>query len=139
MLDRFNDCIQKFTSSGAFITKWGSGGSGDGEFKDPFGIAIDGAGNVYVADTYNDRIQKFNPDGGFITKFGAFGTEPGLLSDPTGLAVNSTGKIYVADTLNNRIQVLKPSTVTTVSKAIIVGRKWALREQHTMGCYPTVC
>ena len=39
----------------------GPEGSGDGEFYHPAGIALDGAGNVYVADTYNNRIQKFAP------------------------------------------------------------------------------
>jgi tripartite motif-containing protein 71 len=57
--DTFNDRIQKFSSGGAFIAKWGASGSGDGQFSSPEGVATDAAGNVYVADTFNDRIQKF--------------------------------------------------------------------------------
>ena len=41
------------------ITKWGSGGTGDGEFDSPNSIAVDSSGNVYVADSWNDRIPKF--------------------------------------------------------------------------------
>ena len=54
-----NNRIQKFDSSGNFITKWGSNGSGDGQFNGPQGVAVDGSGNVYVVDAYNHRIQKF--------------------------------------------------------------------------------
>lgn len=42
-----------------FAAKWGSYGSGDGQFISPQGIAVDSLGNVYVADTGNHRIQKF--------------------------------------------------------------------------------
>ena len=55
--------VQKFSSDGAFITKWGSLGHEAGEFNSPYGIAVDLTGNVYVADSGNDRIQKFSPDG----------------------------------------------------------------------------
>ena len=57
--DGDNHRIQKFTSTGQFITKWGRQGSGDGQFNAPFGVATDAQGNVYVADLDNDRIQKF--------------------------------------------------------------------------------
>ena len=78
-----NDRIQKFTSSGEFITKWGSGGSGDGEFSSPYGLSIGSAGYVYVADTDNDRIQKFTSSGEFITKWGVDG--------PTDIAIDGAG------------------------------------------------
>ena len=48
------------TPPGTFLTKWGSFGSGDGQFNEPDGVAIDASGNVYVADTGNNRIQKFD-------------------------------------------------------------------------------
>jgi len=52
--------IQKFDSSGTFLTKWGSSGTGEGQFNAPVDIAIDSAGNVYVSDQFNNRIQKFS-------------------------------------------------------------------------------
>jgi len=52
--------IQKFSSSGTFIAKWGSSGSEDGQFKGPIGIAVDPSGEfVYVAEQANHRVQKF--------------------------------------------------------------------------------
>ena len=86
------------------ITKWGSYGSGDGQFNAPSGVAVDSSGNVYVADTDNHRIQKFNSSGGFITKWGSSGSGDGQFNYPYGVAVDSSGNVYVADTSNDRIQ-----------------------------------
>ena len=63
----------------------------------PAQIAVDGAGNVYVADTGNNRIAMTSAAGGTIT---ALGTGP---SAPTGVAVDALGNIYIADTGNNRV------------------------------------
>ena len=54
-----NNRIQKFTSSGTYVTKWGSWGSGDGQFSYLGHIAIDSSGNIFVADEGNYRVQKF--------------------------------------------------------------------------------
>jgi hypothetical protein len=56
-----NQRCQKFTESGAFLTMWGGPGTAEGRFDDPFGIAVDSNGNIYVADCSNFRIQKFGP------------------------------------------------------------------------------
>jgi streptogramin lyase len=56
--------VRVFDSSGGLLTTFGSGGSGDQQFGDPHGIAVDGAGNVYVADYGKHRIQKFAPVNG---------------------------------------------------------------------------
>lgn len=53
--DTDNDRIQKFDSNGTFLITWGSSGSGDGQFFNPAGVAVDGSGNVYVVDGTNDR------------------------------------------------------------------------------------
>src|SRR5919197_2539796 len=63
--------ISKFTADGKFITKWGSQGTGDGQFTRVEDMAIDSSGNVYVAELGNGRISKFTADGKFITKWGS--------------------------------------------------------------------
>ena len=53
--------VQKFSPDGKFITKWGSYGTGDGQFIDPEHLALDSDGNVYVSDRGNNNIQVFKP------------------------------------------------------------------------------
>ena len=101
----------------SFVTKWGSSGSGDGQFSTPEGVAVDSSDNVYVADYSNNRIQKFSSDGTFITKWGAYGSGDGQFY-PHSVAVDSSGNVYVADSdgINiNRIQKFS-STGTFITK-----------------------
>jgi len=58
--DYGNHRIQKFTSAGVFVNKWGTYGSDEGEFNAPFGVALASDGSIYVSDTGNHRIQKFS-------------------------------------------------------------------------------
>jgi DNA-binding beta-propeller fold protein YncE len=87
----------------------GGRGTGKGEFDSPTGIAVDGNGNILVADTNNGRIEKFSPSGTFITIIGTKGTLHGQLGEPNGIAVDRTGNIYVAEVASNhRVQKLAP-------------------------------
>ena len=81
------------------------GGEEQGTFARPTNIAVDAAGNVYVADTINNRIQIFDANGDFISMFGRAGDGPGYFGRPKGLAVDSDGHIWVADTSMDRVQV----------------------------------
>jgi len=83
---------------------WGSQGKGNGQLQDPRGIAVDEAGNVYVADSGNHRIQKFDSTGKFLTQWGNEGDGPGQFKEPWGVAVDGKGNVYVADTWNHRVQ-----------------------------------
>ncbi len=98
-----------------FVTKWGSQGGGDGQFSDPSGVAVDGAGNVYVADEWNHRIQKFTSSGAFVGKWGSRGSGDGQFNVPFGVAVDVAAYVYVAECNNHRIQRLT-STGTSVGK-----------------------
>jgi len=86
----------------------GRGGSGRGEFQQPAGLFVDGAGSLWVADARNNRIQKFDAQGRFIAAFGKGGTAPGSFREPWSLAVDAEGFIYVADTWNHRIEKFSP-------------------------------
>ena len=103
-MEQVNNRVQKFTSNGAYLTQWGSMGSGNGQFNAPFGIAIDAAGNVYVADSGNHRIQKFTSNGAYLTQWGGLGSGNGQFNGPRGVATDAGGNVYVAEQLNNRIQ-----------------------------------
>jgi len=90
-------------SSYTYVTRWGSCGSEDGQFKS-ITVAVDSDCNVYSADHLNNRIQKFDSSGKFIKKWGSYGYGRGLFNDPRGIAVDRGGSIYIADTGNNLIQ-----------------------------------
>ena len=73
-------CHPCHPSGYAFVTKWGSSAAGTGSSTDPVGVAVDGSGNVFVADTGNHRIQKFTNTGTFLTKWGSSGSGDGQFS-----------------------------------------------------------
>ncbi len=121
--DTWNYRIQKFTSSGNFITMWGiSGQAEDPEaFWGPRAVAVDNLGHVYVVDTGNKRVVVFDPNGVFISEFGTSGFEAGQFDEPVGIAIGPEGKVYIADTWNQRIQVFEPDETGTIFTPIA---KW---------------
>jgi sugar lactone lactonase YvrE len=94
----------------AYITQWGTFGSGPGQFANPYDVEVDASGNVFVADAENNRIQKFGNSGSFVTQWGGYwqppnpGTGNGLFASPRGVAIDAAGNVYVSDSNNNRIQ-----------------------------------
>jgi DNA-binding beta-propeller fold protein YncE len=79
--------------------------------SDPRGVAVDGAGNVYIADTSNNTVKKWTVASSTVTNLVAVG-----LSGPSGVAVDSAGNVYIADTRNNAIKKWRVanSNVTTL-------------------------
>jgi streptogramin lyase/signal transduction histidine kinase len=102
--DTANNRIQKFDSSGNYISKWGTSGVGAGQFYGPTSVKVGVSGAIYVADVGNQRIQKFDSFGGFIAQWGTYGTTDGNFSNPTALALDSSENVYVVDYSNHRIQ-----------------------------------
>jgi hypothetical protein len=78
------------------VDAWGGSGSADGQFLQPFGIAIDGDGNVFVSEPMNHRIQKFTPEGKFLAAWSTRMDGFWLYSTPRALAVDrEEGCVYV--------------------------------------------
>lgn len=101
--DTSNHRIQKFDSSGSFLTAFGTSGSGDGQFSFPRAVAVDDS-KIYVADTGNNRVQVFDSSGSFQFNFGSLGALDGQFEEPQGIEVDSSGNIFVGDTNNVRVQ-----------------------------------
>ncbi|HXD31154.1 MAG TPA: immunoglobulin-like domain-containing protein [Pyrinomonadaceae bacterium] len=95
----------------SFILKWGSTGSGNGQFLTPAAINTDAVGNVYVAEGNGNRVQKFDNNGVFLLKFGIPGDTPGGFVSPSGVAVDSVGRIFVTDSFTDRVSKFDSSGV----------------------------
>ena len=130
--DTGNHTIRKITSGGVVTTlagMAGNSGSTDGTGSDarlnyPNGVAVDNAGNVYVADTFNSTIRKIASSGAVTTLAGlagSVGTADGTgdtarFNNPTGVAVDGAGNIYVADMGNFTIRkITSGGEVTTLA------------------------
>jgi DNA-binding beta-propeller fold protein YncE len=96
--------VEKFSSTGALLTQWGSPGTNNGQFVWPAGLVTDASGNVYVLDGSTCRVQKFTTFGVYVSQWGGPGIGNGQFTNPSGIAIDAAGNFYVADTNNNRIQ-----------------------------------
>jgi sugar lactone lactonase YvrE len=132
--DSSGDTIRKITPAGLVSTLAGfagSVGSQDGtgtnaRFNQPGGLAVDTAGNVYVADTGNATIRKITPAGVVTTLAGSAasrgnrdgGGSSAWFNSPHGIAVDASGNLYVADAMNATIRKITPDgTVSTLAGA----------------------
>jgi sugar lactone lactonase YvrE len=90
--------------NGTNLISYGTQGSSVGQFYGAYGIAVDSAGRIYVADTYNARIVRIDDmNGANWTSFGTFGSAFGQFSSPSGISIDAAGRIYVMDTGNDRL------------------------------------
>jgi len=135
--DTWNNRVRKINIVTGIITTMAGNGSsvyaGDGGLAtlaglpQPSGIAVDTAGNIYIADSYNNRIRKVNASTGIITTVVGNGSAgysgdgaaavSAELNNPSGVAVDAAGNIYIADANNYRIRKVNVSTgiITTVA------------------------
>lgn len=112
--DTGNSRIAHIDAAGKILTTWGSrtpdGQSppAPGTFVEPWGVALDAQGDVYVADTWNHRVQKFDANGKFLLEWGGSGqpgSGPNGFWGPRGIAVSADGRVYLTDTGNKRVVV----------------------------------
>jgi DNA-binding beta-propeller fold protein YncE len=89
---------------GEYFGVFGAMGDGDGEFRWPCGIALDGDGRVYVSDEHLHRITRFTASGDFVSSWGTPGSGDGELDGPSGIAFDTDDNLLVSDTRNNRVQ-----------------------------------
>ena len=138
--DMYNHIIRKLTLSG---TNWvvntiagqaGNFGSTDGTnsnalFSGPYGIMVDGSGNLYVADTGNNTIRKLTPSGTnwVVSTIAGLAGNPGSTDGsnsnsrfryPIGIAMDGGGNLYVTDEGNSTIRMLKPSGTNWMASTI---------------------
>lgn len=135
--DMWNNCIRKVTASTGIITTVAGNGtagySGDGgaaasaELYHPSGVALDTAGNIYIADFANNRIRKVTVSTNFISTVAGNGTAgyngdggsaiSAVLNTPYSVAVDASGNIYISDTNNYRVRKVTASTgvISTVA------------------------
>ena len=148
--DQNNDRIRKIDRAGNVSTlAGGSRGFADGVaasamFNQPYSVAVDGTGNVYVADTRNHRIRKIDRTGNVSTLAGngVFGFADGAASSamfywPESITVDNTGTVYVADTRNHRIREIDKtgyvSTLTGGTRGLAGGHKNSARFNYPRG------
>ena len=140
IVDKENHRIRRVRPDGIITTFAGTGlpgFSGDGapasqaRLNNPLGVAVDAAGNVYIADAASQRVRRVGPDGIIRTVAGSgvggFSGDGGLatqasLSGPFGIAVDGTGSLYIADDGNRRVRRVRPDgIITTVAGSGPIG------------------
>ena len=97
-----------FDTGGRFIRTIGSGpGPAPNQLRNPYDVAADGQGRLYVADNSNHRVVRYGPSPSYVyrARWGSFGSAAGQLQYPRGIAADPAGNTYVADPGNNRVDV----------------------------------
>ena len=104
--DACNHRLCVFKTDGTFVRNMGGVGSELGQFRFPYGLAMDAAGRLVVCEFGNNRVQWIDKaTGQGIKSWGVAGREPGHLAYPWGVVVDNAGRVVVVDGGNNRLQV----------------------------------
>jgi sugar lactone lactonase YvrE len=113
------------TYAGRGVAGYADGPADHAEFDHPTGVAVDAAGNVYVADAHNNRVRVIAAGTRIVSTLAGTGvagfadgpSRSAAFDDPLGIAVDASGDVYVADSLNARIRVIDSSTHVVSSLA----------------------
>ncbi|MFC0543095.1 NHL domain-containing protein [Kutzneria chonburiensis] len=117
--------IRRYAGTGAYGFSGDGGPATQATFRSLGGLALDGAGNLYVADTSNERVRRINPDG-IVTTVAGSGDRSGPLGDggpalmaslyePDHVGIDAAGALYIADPGNVRLRKVANGTITTVA------------------------
>ncbi len=130
--DSLNNRIRKLAggnvstvAGNGLVSRSGDGGAASAaQINAPLGVAVDAAGNTYIADTANNMVRRVDSTGTISTfaGTGAAGSSgdgsaatSAQLNGPQGLAVDSAGNLYIADTQNHRVRKVTGGTISTVA------------------------
>lgn len=100
-----NHRVQILNPDLSYHKKFGTKGSGKGQFASPSDVAFDREGNVYVVDSDNHRIEVFTADGRYLREFGRRGTKEGRLCLPSSICIDSDDMVYVTEVENHRVSI----------------------------------
>ncbi|HUO83690.1 MAG TPA: hypothetical protein VM534_01125, partial [Thermoanaerobaculia bacterium] len=133
LVDRANNRVRRIDLASGIITTVAGNGlrgyTGDGgpataaRMDNPWDVAIDAAGNLFIADTINDRIRRVSAETGIISTVAGNGNggfsgdggsaTGGQLDSPTGVAVDAQGNLFIADQFNDRVRKVTAGMITT--------------------------
>ncbi len=126
-----NDVITTVAGKGTFGYSGDGGAATNAALNTPFGLAVDAAGNLFIADSYNNRIRRVdtngvittvagNGEGGYFGDGGA--ATNAWLNHPAGVTVDADGNLLIADTYNQRVRKVNPAgIITTVAGRGVFG------------------
>ncbi len=129
VLEISNGVVTAVAGTGTLGFSGDNGPATSAQLSEPLNVAVDSAGNVYIADFGNNRIRMVS-NGVIVTVAGngtvGFGGDDGPatsseLNGPLGVAIDASGKLYIADTYNNRIRRVSVGIITTVAGNGTVG------------------
>ena len=109
--ERYNEWVEHFVIGGGFLGRFGSEGTGEGEFEldHPTGIDSDEEGHIWVTDSKNNRVQEWEmaetaPAPKYASTFGTEGTGDGQFNHPADVARTANGQLLVVDAENDRVE-----------------------------------
>jgi sugar lactone lactonase YvrE len=116
----FNYVYTASTYAGSGVLGFEDGAAAAARFKDPYGVALDKDGNLFVTDAINNRIRKITPDG-TVSTYAGTGTQgikngdrlTATFNFPRGIAIDAPGNLYIVDTGNNRIRKISAGGVVS--------------------------